>query len=123
MAHPTPHDPHAPSMSIAARAAFVMLPLLSLLVILFMASTQPLPFLIQAQWVPALDVNLNFHIDGLSLLMLLMITGVGTGVFVYAGGYLQGHPQQNRLYILLTLFMIAMIGCVTADNLIVLFLF
>lgn len=123
MAHPTPHDPHATSMSIAARAAFVMLPLLSLLAVLLLASTQPLPFLIQAQWVPALDVNLNFHIDGLSLLMLLMITGVGTGVFVYAGGYLEGHPQQNRLYVLLTLFMIAMIGCVTADNLIVLFLF
>jgi multicomponent Na+:H+ antiporter subunit A len=123
MAISTHHDPHAPSMSIAARAAFVMLPLLSLLAVLFLASTQPLPFLIQAQWVPSLDVNLNFNIDGLSLLMLLMITGVGTGVFVYAGGYLEGHPQQNRLYILLTMFMIAMIGCVTADNLIVLFLF
>jgi multicomponent Na+:H+ antiporter subunit A len=44
-------------------------------------------------------------------------------VFVYAGGYLAGHPQQHRLYILLCLFMVAMIGCVTADNLIVLFLF
>jgi hypothetical protein len=55
--------------------------------------------------------------------MLLMITGVGTAVFVYAGGYLAGHPQQRRLYVLLTLFMLAMIGCVTADHLIVLFLF
>jgi predicted MFS family arabinose efflux permease len=50
--------------------------------------------------------------------MLLMITGVGTAVFVYAGGYLAGHPQQRRLFVLLTLFMVAMIGCVTADNLI-----
>ena len=40
--------------------------------------------------------------------MLLMITGVGTAVFIYAGGYLAGHPQQNRLYISLVLFMIAM---------------
>jgi multicomponent Na+:H+ antiporter subunit A len=52
-----------------------------------------------------------------------MITGVGTAVFVYAGGYLAGHPQQARLFVLLSLFMVAMIGCVTSDNLIVLFLF
>ncbi|MDO9149133.1 MAG: proton-conducting transporter membrane subunit [Hydrogenophaga sp.] len=117
------HDPNAVAMSIAARAAFVMIPLLSLVFVLWTAASVPLPASIQAAWVPALGVNFNFHIDGLSLLMLLMITGVGTAVFVYAGGYLEGHPQQNRLYILLTLFMFAMIGCVTADNLIVLFLF
>lgn len=120
--HP-PHDHPADAMSLGARAAFVLIPLMALLAVLWTATTVHLPADISVSWVPAIDVNLNFHIDGLSLLMLLMITGVGTAVFIYAGGYLAGHPQQNRLYILLTLFMIAMIGCVTADNLIVLFLF
>jgi len=52
-----------------------------------------------------------------------MITGVGSAVFVYTGGYMAGHPGQKRLYMLLSLFMVAMIGCVTADNLILLFIF
>ncbi|MCK6581426.1 MAG: hypothetical protein L6Q98_25325, partial [Anaerolineae bacterium] len=38
-------------------------------------------------------------------------------------GYLAGHPGQRRLYVLLSLFMLAMIGCVTADDLYTLFLF
>jgi multicomponent Na+:H+ antiporter subunit A len=107
----------------SARAAFVLLPLLAFLAVLWTAATQPLPLDIHVPWIPALGVHLDFHIDGLTLLMLLLITGIGVAVFVYAGGYLAGHPQQNRLYILLTLFMVAMIGTVMADNLIVLFLF
>jgi len=101
----------------------VLLPLLAFLAVLWTAATQPLPLDIHVPWIPALGVHLDFHIDGLTLLMLLLITGIGVAVFVYAGGYLAGHPQQNRLYILLTLFMVAMIGTVMADNLIVLFLF
>jgi multicomponent Na+:H+ antiporter subunit A len=110
-------------MSVSARAAFVLLPLLAFMAVLWTAATQPLPLDIHVPWIPALGVHLDFHIDGLTLLMLLLITGIGVAVFVYAGGYLAGHPQQNRLYILLTLFMVAMIGTVMADNLIVLFLF
>jgi len=110
-------------MGMTAKAAFAMLPLATLLCVLWLAVEVNLPAVWSWSWVPALGVSLDFRVDGLSLLMLLMITGVGTAVFVYAGGYLEGHPQQRRLFVLLTLFMIAMIGCVTADNLIVLFLF
>jgi multicomponent Na+:H+ antiporter subunit A len=110
-------------MGMTAKAAFAMLPFVALLCVLWLAFEVNLPAVWTLSWVPALGVSLDFRVDGLSLLMLLMITGVGTAVFVYAGGYLEGHPQQRRLFVLLTLFMIAMIGCVTADNLIVLFLF
>lgn len=72
---------------------------------------------------PALGIALAWRIDGLAALMLLMITGVGSAVFIYAGGYLAGHPGQRRLYVQLTLFMLAMVGCVSADNLFTLFLF
>ena len=110
-------------MSLGARTAFVLLPLLAFMAVLWTAATQPLPLDIHVPWIPALGVHLDFHIDGLTLLMLLLITGIGVAVFVYAGGYLAGHPQQKRLYILLSFFMVAMIGTVMADNLIVLFLF
>ncbi|NIC40690.1 hydrogen gas-evolving membrane-bound hydrogenase subunit E [Aquabacterium sp. A08] len=124
MAHTAHHDPHdRPGMSGLARALFVLLPLSALGAVLWLAGQVDLPASVRWGWVPALGVDLAFQVDGLSLLMLLMITGVGSAVFVYAGGYLAGHPQQQRLFLLLTLFMLAMIGCVTADNLIVLFLF
>jgi multicomponent Na+:H+ antiporter subunit A len=110
-------------MSLAARAAFVALPVLALVTVLWLLAQHDLPLVWQADWVPALGVTLALRIDGLAALMLLMITGVGAAVFVYAGGYLAGHPQQSRLYVLLTVFMVAMIGCVTADDLIVLFVF
>ncbi|BAO80843.1 NADH:ubiquinone oxidoreductase subunit 5 chain L [Serpentinimonas raichei] len=123
MAQLSSHDPSASAMSLGARAAYVLIPLLAFACVLWIAVTQPLPLDITLPWIPALGVELDFHIDGLTLLMLLLITGIGTAVFIYAGGYLAGHPQQNRLFILLTLFMFAMIGTVMADNLIVLFLF
>ena len=72
---------------------------------------------------PALNLGIDVRIDGLSALMLLLILGVGSAVFVYAGGYLAGYPQQRRAYFLLTLFATAMAGCVSADNLLLLFLF
>jgi len=118
-AHHLPDD----GLGFASRSAFTLIPLAALIAVLWLLVTHDLPVVGHVAWVPALGVDLAFHVDGLSVLMLLMITGVGTAVFVYAGGYLAGHPQQNRLYVLLSLFMVAMIGCVTADNLIVLFLF
>jgi multicomponent Na+:H+ antiporter subunit A len=113
----------APSMSIAERFAFSLLPAAALGVVLWLLATYALPVDIRLPWIPALGVGFDLHIDGLAVLMLLMITGIGVAVFAYAGGYLDGHPQQRRLYVLLTMFMLAMIGCVTADHLIVLFLF
>ncbi len=122
MAHPAHPDTDA-GLSLAARCAFTALPVLALAVLVGLLLTHELPWRWHAAWVPSLGVDWSFRVDGLSVLMLLMITGVGSAVFVYAGGYLAGHPQQHRLYVLLALFMVAMIGCVTADNLFVLFLF
>ena len=106
-----------------ARLLVCLLPAAALAAVLGMLATQPLPVQAVLPWVPGLRIDLAFHVDGLAALMLLMITGVGTAVFVYAGGYMAGQAGQGRLYLLLSLFMVAMIGCVTADHLIVLFLF
>ena len=109
-------------MGIASRAAFTLLPAAALALLLWALGTFELPQVWRTPWVPSLGIDLAFRLDGLSALMLLLITGVGTGVFIYAGGYLAGHPHQRRLYGALTAFMLAMIGCVTADDLFVLFL-
>jgi multicomponent Na+:H+ antiporter subunit A len=113
----------AQGMGLLERTLFIVLPALALGLVVWKLVAFELPLSFAWEWVPALGVDLAFRIDGLSALMLLMITGVGIAVFVYAGGYLEGHPGQRRLFVLLTLFMLAMAGAVTADNLILLFLF
>ena len=117
------YDAPGRGMSWVERSLFTALPAIALGLVAWKLALFELPVRLSWSWIPALGIDLAFHIDGLSALMLLMITGVGTAVFVYAGGYLAGHPAQRRLYVLLSLFMVAMIGTVTADHLIVLFLF
>ncbi|MGB7334713.1 MAG: proton-conducting transporter membrane subunit, partial [Salaquimonas sp.] len=74
-------------------------------------------------WVPSLGANLSYYIDGLSLTFGLLISGIGTLIILYAGGYLKGHPQLGRFVGFLFLFMGSMIGLVMADNLIALFVY
>jgi len=66
-------------------------------------------------------VGLDWRVDALSAQFLVLITGIGTLVFVYAGGYLAHTTGAGRLYGVLLVFMAAMIGAVSADNLLVLF--
>jgi multicomponent Na+:H+ antiporter subunit A len=75
------------------------------------------------EWVPTLGVNLSFQLDGLSLLFALLITGIGTLVFLYSAAYLKGHEYLDRFYGYLSIFMSAMLGVVLSDNLISLFVF
>ena len=74
-------------------------------------------------WVPGLGVNLSFLVDGLSLLFALIISGVGFFVTLYAVDYLHGHRQTGRFFLFLHLFMLSMLGLVSADNVLALFVF
>ena len=75
------------------------------------------------QWVPSLGVSLSFVIDGLSLTFALLISGIGSLVFLYSNTYLAGHQHYARFALFLTGFMLAMLGLVLSDNLISLFVF
>ena len=74
-------------------------------------------------WVAALDVELAFRVDGLSLLFALLISGIGTLIVLYAGAYLSDHHHLGRFYAYLLGFMAAMLGLVLADDLIAMFVF
>lgn len=74
-------------------------------------------------WIPSLGISAAFKVDGLSLLFALLITGIGTLVFLYASAYLKGEERLPRFYASLTLFMGAMIGAVLADDLVLLVVF
>jgi multicomponent Na+:H+ antiporter subunit A len=75
------------------------------------------------QWLPSFNTPLSFYLDGLSLLFALLVTGIGTLIVVYAGGYLAHHDQLGRFYVQLLSFMGAMLGLVLADNIFVFFIF
>jgi multicomponent Na+:H+ antiporter subunit A len=74
-------------------------------------------------WVPALDLDLSFLVDGLSLTFALTITGIGTLIVLYSGAYLKGHPHLGRFFAFLLAFMGAMLGLVLSDNMLALFMF
>ena len=74
-------------------------------------------------WVPSMGINFNFLLDGLSLLFALMITGIGTLVYLYTSSYMKGDPGLDKFYGYLSLFMGAMLGMVMADNIFTLFIF
>ncbi|UHD43917.1 DUF4040 domain-containing protein [Aureimonas altamirensis] len=76
-------------------------------------------------WVPALNVDLAFRLDGFSLLFTLLVTGIGTLVVLYANAYFADAPAPRRagFIALILMFMGAMLGTVWSDNLIGLYVF
>ncbi len=74
-------------------------------------------------WVPSFNLSFSWFIDGLSLTFALLITGIGTLIVLYAGGYMKGHAQQGRFMAFLLLFMGAMLGVVVSDSLLMLFVY
>jgi len=82
----------------------------------------PLPWTFRLEWVPSVGAALDWYIDGLSMQFLMLITGIGAMVFIYASGYLPRDWSTGRFYLFLLIFMVAMIGAVSADNMLLLFL-
>ncbi|MCF7498678.1 monovalent cation/H+ antiporter subunit A [Pseudoalteromonas sp. L1] len=76
-----------------------------------------------AEWIPLLNMQVSFRLDGLSLLFLYMILGIGTLVIFYARYYLSNNDSLPKLYCYLMLFMTAMVGIVMSNNVIQLWLF
>ena len=81
------------------------------------------PVLSSVPWLPSLGIALSFRVDAFSLLFAMLITGIGTLVALYAASYLKGDPDRARFLFLLLAFMVAMLGAVLADDVIVLFVF
>ena len=74
-------------------------------------------------WVEALGLSLSFRLDGLSLLFVFLILGIGLLVILYARYYLAAKDSMARFYGFLMLFMTAMLGIVLSNNLLQLWVF
>ncbi|WP_319495787.1 putative monovalent cation/H+ antiporter subunit A [uncultured Cohaesibacter sp.] len=75
------------------------------------------------EWLPHYGIQYSLFVDGLSLVFALLISGIGTLIILYSGGYLNGHADQGRFLSFMFLFMGSMIGVVLADNLMTLFIY
>jgi NADH-quinone oxidoreductase subunit L len=76
------------------------------------------------QWIDVGGLNLSFsyQVDQLSLVMSLVVTGVGFLIHVYSIGYMHGDKSFWRFFTYLNLFIFAMMNLVLADNFLLLFL-
>lgn len=74
-------------------------------------------------WIPALGIELSFRLDGLSLLFVYMILGIGLLVILYARYYLSENDSMAKFFAFLMLFMTAMLGIVLSNNVIQLWVF
>jgi NADH-quinone oxidoreductase subunit L len=83
-----------------------------------------LPFETSVEWMslPGLAIPFGVLIDPLSLLMSLVVTGVGSAIFIYATGYMSDDHAYSRFFGVLSLFAFSMLTIVLATNWIQLFM-
>jgi multicomponent Na+:H+ antiporter subunit A len=74
-------------------------------------------------WVDGLGLAVDMRLDWFSMLLVLMIAGIGLCVFGYAASYFHAGPEVPRTAAILLLFAGAMFGLVCSDNLFLLFTF
>jgi NADH-quinone oxidoreductase subunit L len=80
---------------------------------------------ISTNWLSIGNLNVDFglKLDALSLMMMLIVTGVGSAIHIYSFGYMSEDRGFSRFFACLSLFTFSMLGIVLADNFIQLFIF
>jgi NADH-quinone oxidoreductase subunit L len=75
-------------------------------------------------WMPvgALQIDLAFQVDQLSMVMLLVVTGVGSLIHLFSVGYMREDPGYARYFAYLNLFVVFMLVLVLGSSLPVLFI-
>ncbi len=89
----------------------------------FIVRVPEIPLHVVWKWVPDLWLNLEFILDGLSMVFALLVTGIGVLVFMYAHAYMKSYSGTDKFFLYLMLFSGAMLGLVLSANLIQLFIF
>ena len=78
-----------------------------------------------ANWltIGGLHVDFGLKLDALSMMMLLIVTGVGGAIHIYSFGYMHADGSFSRFFAFMSLFTFSMLGIVLANNFIELFIF
>ena len=67
-------------------------------------------------------VNISFYLDGLSAVMISVVTGIGLLIHMFAAAYMRDDENFTRFMAYMNLFIVAMLILVLADNLVLLYL-
>ncbi len=68
-----------------------------------------------------LEISWQMRVDSLSVTMMLVVTGVGSLIHLYARGYMHGDKWYPRFFAYLNMFLAFMLTLVTANNFLMLF--
>lgn len=68
------------------------------------------------------SININFYLDGLSAVMISVVTGIGLLIHIFAAAYMKEDENFSRFMAYMNLFIVAMLILVLADNLVLLYL-
>jgi len=88
-------------------------------------SSSAAPFtLVLYKWlfIPELNVDFSLYIDHLSLLMALIVTGVGFLIHIYSIGYMEQDEDIARYFSCMNFFIFMMLTLVLSGNLLLLFI-
>jgi NADH-quinone oxidoreductase subunit L len=109
---------HLPVVAGIGLAFFVSL---GLLFAVGKSDAEPVPF----TWLTISDLRIpiKFQADGLSTMMLAMVTFVATLVAVYSSSYMAGDPAYPRFFALVGLFVFSMTGLVLSANYLLTYVF
>ena len=104
----------------------VIFPVLAFASVVLLAWGMPVEGIRQTlcNWIdiPLFKVDIGFLFDGLSRIMLLFVTGIGTLITLYSIGYMHGDRGFARFFAYINLFLFSMIVLVLSDNLLLTFL-
>ena len=102
-------------------ALSVLFPVLSFVSVVLLAFGMPEEGIRQTlcNWIdiPMLKVDIGFLFDGLSRVMLLFVTGIGSLIALYSIGYLHGDRGFARFFAYINLFLFSMVVLVLSDSL------
>jgi NADH-quinone oxidoreductase subunit L len=104
-------------------AAGIGLAFLVSLVLLFSAGPDVTTIVMRWLTISDLEVPIEFRIDGLTTMMLFMVTFVSTIIAVFAAGYMAGDPGYSRFFALIGLFVFSMTGLVLSNNYVLTYVF
>ncbi|MBL8860263.1 MAG: NADH-quinone oxidoreductase subunit L [Planctomycetes bacterium] len=74
-------------------------------------------------WINAgsLSIDVSMHLDPLSSVMTLVVTGIGSLIFLYASGYMKGDAGYAKFFAYLSLFAFSMLMLVLSSSMLGLF--
>lgn len=70
----------------------------------------------------AAQINFSFYLDGLSAVMISVVSGIGLLIHMFAAAYMKDDDNFTRFMAYMNLFIVAMLILVLADNLVLLYL-